>query len=123
MVAGTPQDDCRSGEPVDRQAAKRVAGSEIDAVGGATFRAEGYGGDDFVAVVAGRVTPEGIDPESLANLGDNVRDGVLQWDVPPGEWKVMRFSWVRAPRAEQGGFNFTGLDAIATDFHLVIHSS
>lgn len=32
-------------------------------------------------------------PTEVINLTDKVKDGVLEWDVPEGRWKIYRFGW------------------------------
>jgi hypothetical protein len=44
-----------------------------------------------LAVVAGRVTEDGLDGDSLTDLTEQVRDGRLRWSAPPGTWRLMVF--------------------------------
>ncbi len=32
-----------------------------------------------------------IDPKQIINLSDHFSEGTLTWDVPPGEWKIIRY--------------------------------
>jgi hypothetical protein len=52
----------------------------------------------LVAVIAGRVTPDGIDGSSLVDLTDSVRDAALDWDAPDGDWSLMTFTWKLGPQ-------------------------
>jgi hypothetical protein len=52
---------------------------------------------NLVAVIAGKRTDNGIDPNSLVDLTSAIRDGSVSWDVPPGDWEIMKFEWVLAP--------------------------
>ncbi|MBE3068670.1 MAG: hypothetical protein IMZ66_00380, partial [Planctomycetes bacterium] len=53
----------------------------------------GYGGKEFIAAVAGKEVPGGIDGGSLVDLAAHIKGGALQWDVPAGTWQVMKFTW------------------------------
>jgi len=54
---------------------------------------EGYGGEHFVAAVAGKEIEGGIDGSTLVDLAGSIRGGTLTWDVPPGRWQLMKFTW------------------------------
>jgi hypothetical protein len=56
-------------------------------------REAGYGGPQFVAALAGKMTPDGIDGGSLVDLAGFTEDGVLKWNVPDGRWAIMKFTW------------------------------
>lgn len=84
-------------------AAKRLVAEAVAVEGPARFTGDGYGGDRFVAAVAGLDTGDGIDPDSLVNLAPFIRDGSLEWDAPAGAWSVMKFTWEVAPVARQNG--------------------
>ena len=58
---------------------------------------------NMVAVIAGRRTDSGIDPRSLVDLNPLVRDKMLAWDVPEGDWEIMKFAWTQAPSTTQAG--------------------
>lgn len=58
---------------------------------------------NLVAVIAGKRTDNGIDPNSLVDLTSAIRDGSVSWDVPPGDWEIMKFEWVLAPNTVQAG--------------------
>ncbi len=75
---------------------KRLAGTAIDLSGPRTYSEAGYGGSGYVATVAGKITADGIDPGTLLDLAGFVRDGRLSWEVPAGDWKVMKFTWSAA---------------------------
>lgn len=44
-----------------------------------------------LAVVAGRVTKDALDGDSLVDLTARVRDGSLSWQAPEGDWRLMVF--------------------------------
>jgi len=108
---------------------KRLAAEATAVKGPATFEATGYGGEHFVAAIAGRKTtgfvgdfdasvsianefnshvypgrkiPDGIDGDSLIDLTPFVHKGRLNWPVPQGNWQVMKFTWVMGPKNEVG---------------------
>ena len=58
---------------------------------------------NVVAVIAGKPTDTGVDPNSLVDLTPLVRDKTLTWDIPAGEWGIMKFEWILAPKAGQNG--------------------
>ncbi|MBU4271211.1 MAG: hypothetical protein KKE86_02340 [Planctomycetes bacterium] len=85
-----------------RWAAKRLAAEAVDVEGPRRLTAEGYGGDRYVAAVAGRLTPDGkIDGDSLVDLAPHAKDGVLDWTAPEGKWRIMKFTHVQAPPLKQ----------------------
>lgn len=91
------------GGRVPPQYGSKVLESAAEAVAGPReFSADGYGGDRFIAAVAGRVTEDNaIEPSSLVDLRRHISGGRLAWKVPEGNWRVMRFTW--AFRGKQGG--------------------
>jgi glycosyl hydrolase family 106( putative alpha-L-rhamnosidase) len=56
--------------------------------------------DRLVAVVAGRIEEGRIRESTLVEITDHVRDRLLTWEVPPGQWRVMSF-WLTYTK--QGG--------------------
>lgn len=72
---------------------KRLHATAANVTGPKRFMDGGYGGEGLVAVVAGKEVESGIDGDTLIDLSGAVRDGMLFWDVPAGEWKVMKFTW------------------------------
>ncbi len=75
---------------------KLMVASEVAASGGAQHTSTGYA-KNLIAVIAGRVTPDGVDPDSLVDLSSFVRGDTLIWNAPAGDWKVMRFAWEVKP--------------------------
>lgn len=84
-----------------RYAAKQLETMAIPVDGPATFSQDGFGDEHLVAVIAGRVLPDGIDGNSLMRL--TPRNGKVTWDVPAGKWQVMKFTWGLAPHSAQSG--------------------
>jgi hypothetical protein len=72
---------------------KRLDATAANVAGPKRFVDSGYGGENFVAAIAGREVEGGIDGNTLIDLSDAVRDGTLSWDAPAGDWKVMKFTW------------------------------
>ncbi len=67
---------------------------------------------------------EVIDRESILNLTDKMStDGTLRWDVPDGDWMVMRIGYIptggpnRHGRKELGGLECDKLSTAAARFH------
>jgi hypothetical protein len=51
-----------------------------------------------------------IDPKSIVNLTSLMQpDGTLEWDVPPGDWTIMRFGFTTTG-AKNGWFYWMGLE-------------
>ena len=93
-----------------RYAAKELEATSVTLQGPQRFEAQGYGGERFIAAIAGRMTaaagrmtPDGIDPASLVDLTPMIRDGALSWQAPAGDWRVMKFSWRTSTRVNAGG--------------------
>jgi hypothetical protein len=91
-----------AGKVPPRYAAKRLAATAIDAEGPRSFEADGYGGARYLATLAGHVTADNkIDGQSLVDLATHIKDGKLSWQVPPGKWRIMKFTHVQAPPLQQ----------------------
>ncbi|MBP6965295.1 MAG: hypothetical protein KBC96_12920, partial [Armatimonadetes bacterium] len=60
---------------------------------------------NMVAVIAGRRADTGVEPDSLVDLTPFVREKTLTWDVPAGDWEIMKFAWTLAPKTGQGGWS------------------
>ena len=71
---------------------KRMQAQAADLEGPKPFTAAGYD-TNLIAVIAGRQVDGGIDGNSLIDLSGNVTHGTLAWEVPAGNWKVMKFTW------------------------------
>jgi hypothetical protein len=92
------------GKVPPRYAAKRLEAASTDVTGPRALDAEGYGGDRYVAAVAGRLAADGkIEGDSLVDLAPQIHEGKLSWQAPAGKWKVMKFTHVQAPGLGQGG--------------------
>ncbi len=104
-----------------RYAAKRLASEAINVKGPRLFEADGYGGDRYVATIAGRVTKNGtIKGDSLMDLATNIHDSKLYWQVPAGQWKIMKFTHVHAPRLgwSHRGYLLDGASKDSVDWFL-----
>ena len=56
----------------------------------------------YIAAVAGRVTPDGkLDGGSLVDIAPSIKDGTLDWAVPAGKWRIMKFTHEQAPPLSQ----------------------
>ena len=104
------------GGKVPAQYATKVLVAEARGRGRAARRstAEGYGGERYVAAVAGRVADGGaIDGESLVDLAGSIKDGKLTWQAPAGKWKVIKFTHKQGPGLGQG--NAPSIDGASQD--------
>ena len=95
------------GKVPPRYAAKRLEAASTEVEGPRAFEADGYGGERYVAAVAGRVEAASspkveaassrfILGESLVDLAPFIHDGKLAWQVPAGKWRIMKFTHVQA---------------------------
>ena len=85
------------GKVLPRYAAKRLEASTVDAKGPRAWEAVGYGGPRYIAAVAGRVTADNrIEGQSLIDLAPQIHDGKLSWQVPAGQWRIVKFTHVLA---------------------------
>ena len=81
-----------------RYAAKRLAVTAVEIEGPKSWSGDGYAEPRYVAVVAGRVAADGrIKGDSLLDLAPFIAGDKLSWQVPPGRWKIMNFTYVLAP--------------------------
>ncbi len=97
-------------------AAKKLEAVAVDADGATEFTADGYGGECYIATVAGRVTADGkIDGASLLDLKRFIRDGKLRWKVPAGKWRIMKFTHKLGPGLGQGGGKNLSVDGASKD--------
>ncbi len=96
------------GKVPPRYAAKRLEAASTDVEGPRTFEADGFGGERYVAAVAGKVEAASspkveaassrfILGDSLVDLAPFIHDGKLAWQIPAGKWKIMKFTHVQAP--------------------------
>ncbi len=64
-----------------------------------------------------------IDPRSVVNITEHFRDGILQWQVPPGTWTILRIGYTPtgkqnvAASAAGVGLDCDKLNAAATEYH------
>jgi len=58
------------------------------------------GDEKLLAVVAGKINNGIIDPASLTNLTDKVKDNKIKWKVPEGSWRIMCF-WLAIEKSHQ----------------------
>ncbi len=91
------------GKVPEQYMAKRLTATEKAVTGPVKLDETVDTADHFVALLAGRDTGEGIDGASLVDLLPTVQEGKIVWDVPEGNWRVMRFGWELAPVSRQNG--------------------
>ena len=77
---------------------KLLEAASISVQGPAKVSEKTYGDAKLIAVVAGKeLEGQEIDGQSLTDLTPRIQNGTLNWDAPPGKWRIMKFTW-----------NFTG---------------
>lgn len=105
-----------AGQVPEQYGSKRLGATAENVTGPARITADGLSGPRFVAALAGRVTPDGIDGASLLDLSGSIRDGRLSWEAPAGEWRVMTFAWA----AHKSGHRYLvdGASADAVEWYL-----
>ncbi len=81
------------GQVPERYGSKRLVATCERVTGPRLLEAPDWGGERFVAGVAGRPAGEAVEGGTLRDLAPFVRDGRLRWQVPPGEWALMKFTW------------------------------
>jgi hypothetical protein len=92
------------GKVPPRYAAKQLATEAFDIEGPKYFIGDGYGGERYVAALAGKIAADGkIDGASLVDLAPEIKDGTLKWKVPEGRWKIIKFTHVQAHPLMQNG--------------------
>ena len=104
------------GKVPPRYAAKTLVADAVEVNGPKVFRADGYGGERYIAAVAGRLNANGeIEGASLIDLVPFIRDGKLEWKAPTGRWRVIRFSHKQAPGLGQRRGRELSIDGASRD--------
>jgi len=99
-----------------RYAAKTLAAAAVDVAGPKLFEADGYGGERYIAAVAGRLNAAGeIEGESLVDLAPFIEAGKLAWQAPAGKWQVVKFTHEQAPGLGQRGGKELSVDGASRD--------
>jgi hypothetical protein len=103
-----------------RYGAKRLAAKAVIVEGPKSLSSDGYGGTHHVATVAGRLAADDrVEAGSLVDLAAFTAGDKLSWQVPPGRWKIMNFSYVLAPPLGQGGqLSVDGASKECVDWYL-----
>jgi hypothetical protein len=105
-----------AGKVPPRYAAKRLEAATIDVEGPRAFEAEGYGGDRFIAAVAGQLNADGkIQGNTLVDLAPNIRGGKLSWQASTGKWRILKFTHKQAPGLVQQGGSQLSVDGASKD--------
>lgn len=104
------------GKVPPRYAAKKLQAEPTNLVGPRVLEMEGFGGEHYVAALAGQVTSDGkIEGKSLLDLATFVHDGRLRWSAPAGSWRVMKFTHTLAPGLGQQGGRQLSVDGASRD--------
>ncbi len=97
-------------------AAKSLVAEAVEVEGPDVFEAGGHAGARHIATVAGRINDEQeVEGDSLIDLGPFITGGKLEWKVPAGRWRVIRFSHDLAPGLAQGGGKDLSVDGASRD--------
>jgi hypothetical protein len=101
-------------------ATKVLVAESLDVDGPRAVAGEGYGGERYVAAVAGRVVDGGaIDGDSLLDLASHIKDGRLTWQAPAGKWQVLKFTHKPGPGLGQGrAASIDGASQDCTDYFM-----
>ncbi len=104
------------GKVPPRYAAKTLVAEAVDVTGPKSFEADGYGGERYIAAVAGRLNAmKEIEGESLLDLAPFIKDGKLTWNAPAGDWQVIKFTHKQAPGLGQRGGKELSIDGASRD--------
>ena len=99
-----------------RYAAKTLVAESLDVAGPTLVEAGGYGGERYIAAVAGRLNEaKEIEGESLLDLAPFVTAGKLRWQAPAGSWQVIKFTHEQAPGLGQRGGKELSIDGASRD--------
>ena len=104
------------GRVPQKYASKVLRGDAVSVQGPSRVELSGFN-EQLVAVIAGIDTGDGIDGESLIDLTEEVRDGKLVWDVPRGNWSVMKFFWTYAEK-RRGNYLVDGASKDAVEWYI-----
>ena len=104
------------GKVPEQYGSKWLEATATEIEGPTVFTTEDFAGPHFVAALAGQETADGFDGASLIDLADHIHDGKLTWNVPPGSWKVLKFTWTA--RQHGGRYLVDGASADAVDWYI-----
>ena len=97
-------------------AAKQLVANAVDVEGPARFQDQAHAGPNYIATVAGRLCeedPDAVLPNRLIDLTPMLREGGLDWEVPEGRWRIMRFAHQLAPGLGQVGGSQLSVDGMS----------
>ena len=72
---------------------KLLTCTPVNTTGPAAYTASGHDGSCYIKTVAGKMVGDQIDADTLVDLTPYITNGDLNWTVPDGSWKIMKFSW------------------------------
>ncbi|HEY3322169.1 MAG TPA: glycosyl hydrolase [Planctomycetota bacterium] len=82
------------GRVPEQYGSKLLEATTVSITGPKKISEAGYGDANIIAVIAGKAADgDTVDGSSLVNLTASVKNGMLEWDAPAGEWRVMKFAW------------------------------
>lgn len=96
------------GKVPEKYSAKRLDAQSVDVAGPKLYQSDGYTGDRYIATIAGQLDSNGdVLGDTLIDLKCSISRGLLSWQVPAGKWKIMKFSYVLAPRFMYGSPSYS----------------
>lgn len=100
-----------------RFAAKTLVAEPVDLKGPMRYQAEDHAGERYIATVAGRINAAGeVLGDSLVDLAGSIKEnGALDWQVPEGDWRVIRFTHKQAPGLGQRRGRELSVDGASQD--------
>lgn len=105
-----------AGKVPPRYAAKRLEAAVVEVQGPRLFEADGYGGEQYIATVAGRLNADGkIEGATLVDLARCIHEGKLCWQTPGGNWRILKFTQKQAPGLIQVGGSQLTVDGASKD--------
>lgn len=82
-----------AGQVPQQYRTKLLNHTAVDQTGPTTYTASGHSGTFYIKTVAGLVNGAQIDADNLVDLTPYITNGNLNWNVPAGTWRIMKFTW------------------------------
>jgi hypothetical protein len=105
-----------AGKVPKQYGSKSLVATATNVTGPCRFSASGFGGPNFIAVLAGMEKDGMLQGSSLVDLSASIRNGQLDWQAPGGNWKVIRFTW--APRKSGSRYLIDGASRDSVDWYI-----
>ena len=86
-----------AGKVPQKYGAKLLQGYAVEVLGPRRVDLRDLNASNLIAIVAGRLTADGVDGRTLVDLTPLAAKNPSAWSAPPGRWQIMRFTWTYAP--------------------------